>query len=217
MGTEVMSVQADNTLSIERASSVPDYADLYRPIANAFGASAGVIGNAGSLAVIASDASASPWWASRLVEIPEGDDAYAGVGFLVSCQHEPATHVSKPGSILPFLASAGASQVREAVALSDCAWRHFSLDFGRGVVAAMRGAVTAFPLAAPVYAPAGLVNDQALARVPDSQAVVQYVAAAEPVLDDAVWDDSDEEPRWLAMDDIPYRGGGVMARQRHRQ
>jgi hypothetical protein len=35
-------------------------------------------------------------------------------------------------------------------------------------------------------------------------------------LEEEEWDDSDEGPTWLEMDDLPYRGGGVMARQRPR-
>jgi len=141
----------------------------------------------------------APWWAGRIVGPAER-------GYTIVREPEPAAFGVE---MVPF-------QERELRAAPHHG--RLELDFGEGVTVADRAMVGSgeihvvttnflygfFPV---VDTPEGDY------LAPDSS---EELAAAS-VADDSEWSDDDNGgPSWIALADLPYRGGGVMARLRPR-
>ncbi len=159
----------------------------------------------GSIAVIA--ASSSPWWTGRVVEqsvlgeVPESPAQATG------------GTVFAPFGVIRGGSATGVADIAPK-GVRRRAPRQLSLDYGLNVTPAF-GAEVASPVLERMFRAAwGEVGDAWAAwLMPDPPEVL---AAAQPVTDDAEWDDSEDRPQWLSMSGLSYRGGGMMSRRTRR-
>jgi len=153
----------------------------------------------------------SPWWQGRVV----------GLGQAPSVDRRRLQRRKTPGAIKSLLKLLGLPH-RVPTRTADVARsieNHLALDFGIGIVPAVpTGAVLAADQASPWFQHSAnwfadfQERDDAWLRADDSSAL----AHASVVADDADWDETNESPTWLALEDTQYRGGGVMRRRRVR-
>lgn len=148
----------------------------------------------GSIRVIRN--SSSPWWATRVIEDISGEDIL-----------ELAGGSRSPTFLAPLsgvdVAASGVSLVRPR-----SRWRRLNIDFGVNVTAALGAELVGRWLErAPEAGWEDVESGWLRADSPE------LISAAEPVPDDAEWDDSDDSSRWLSISTLSYRGGGVMRRR----
>lgn len=160
----------------------------------------------GSIDVIS--AWSSPWWSARVVEgaiprdIAESEAQAASAAWLA------------PLRVTTIDSAAGRVPNRRGTTVRLRTPRRLSLDFGPNVTPAFGAEVADRVVERIIESAWGQLRDIGAARLrPDAP---ELVAAAEPVADDAEWDDSDDAPRWLSMSDLSYRGGGLMSRRARR-
>jgi hypothetical protein len=162
------------------------------------------------------DAYDSPWWQSRLVDAVErfgsevtggtGKGAYASKSLkAIQVKLRDVFRVAQPPP-LP-------TSVRFPP-------QGLNLDLGRGITSV----VLSGKIVARVQADAwGTLlktsfgthdrSDSEDWLRPDS---VAAITAAPPPMDDAEWDDTNDGPRWMSLEDLDYLGGAIMSRRQAR-
>lgn len=189
----------------------------YGPITDAIGVATGFVGDAGSVKVISSTGASSPWWAGQVVEVSPHDDVFGGGGVLISCPDNPFQISGAPPMTLPSDATLGSTPGEPVAPVSKENARCFSVSFGKGVVGTVRNIGLGLPLAAHSCVAIGPALQPDIIPALDEPAAAVRVVGRMVALDPEPqqWVDTDDEPTWLLMDDLPYHGGGVMSRRRH--
>lgn len=186
-----------------------------RPYVGAIGVLvAAGFGAASSASVKVVDAhESSPWWQGRLVNFASPIDESPAAG---SREISFAPSESEELSDLLQIRPADQPEAMTRRRISSYPHEGLRVDLGMGAISAV---VTGLMLGAE---PAGLrrVSSEGLATldtVADGDSLVadpaQVLAAAASPIDDAEWDEADDGPRWLALESIDYRGGGIMSRR----
>jgi hypothetical protein len=152
------------------------------------------------------DLTSTPWWSGRFVEFTaDVADPFWSLAVTLS-----DSSIAVSGSGTSDEEARGARD-RPTKSLA----RRFGLDLGSGVVSVGRTALALVPVIAVAYASA---STAAPSLPPIGSTSASAVVAQLPALaygtTEYGWNESDDEPRWLAIDELPYHGGGVMARRR---
>lgn len=182
--------------------------DVYRSVYRTIAAAAAYTAASSSTQLIFSDLGSSPWWGGRVVE------------YLKEDFHGGPRYTKAGGQLAEFAISH-----HGPLALSDPEveigttgmHRLYGLDLGSGVMPVNVGAIetlTGLGGHDVNLASYGAVRSELFE---EATALATNVTLGSVGTDEAIWDDSDDEPRWLAIQELPYHGGGVMARRRSRE
>lgn len=165
-----------------------------------------ILQNAGSITVLpSSSAASSPWWLGQVMELETGGRIGALNDAVVVGEVVTKVLASRDG---PW--QAALIEPRQVV---TAPLRQFGISLGTDIVTAIRGFGERTPALAAVHIPSAFgAKRTGLLGVARPTVVARPAVVVEE--EEEEWDDSDEGPTWLAMDALPYRGGGVMARQR---
>lgn len=168
------------------------------------------VSNPASNPVVFSGAHLSPWWGGRVIAVPADIDP---------AQKFEMHHAAGSYLVTAFFASQpGPTDVRfeedRRVFVSQA---RLGIDPGPGAYLAGQDWV-ALTLAQAPSPPSGwpgtlLPPDEA----PESFISLGPAIAPSEFDEPADWGEADEEPRWLAIEDLPFHGGGVMSRHRPRR
>lgn len=168
-----------------------------------------ILQNAGSTTVLpSSSAASSPWWLGQFMELETGRRTTGEV-------EDPLMVRKVVTNVLELRDAPWQTALLRPRQAVIAPLRQFGINLGVDIVAAIRGVGERTPAFIEAQIPSALE-----AMRTGLLGVTRPLVLTRPavVLDEEEdWDDSDEGPTWLAMDALPYRGGGVMARQRSRE
>lgn len=197
-----MSSGAPLTNAAPTDTSLSYYSNAYEAV----GANTVFVSYAATNSASVIDLTSTPWWNGRFVELTS-DVAEPSWSLAVTLSN---SNMAVSGSGTSYEEPRGAPE-RPTRSLA----RRFGLDLGSGVISAGRTALALVPVIAVAYASAGTA---APSLPPLGSASASAVVAQLPALASATteygWNESDDEPHWLAVEELPYHGGGVMARRR---
>jgi hypothetical protein len=136
-----------------------------------------------------------PWWAGRVVE--------------------NASEEATPYTVVVNYKDVAREAIEASKKVVMVAPVRFSLDLGSGVVmdeGALFGSADVHVVGSTfTYNAPGVGAEELDYLAPDEPSAI---SAAQ--VEDSEWDDDDDGPSWISLADLPYRGGGLMARLRSR-
>ncbi len=210
MGSSPVSVTDANDYWLTAPPKTDLYADFYAGVYQAVFSSAAFTAASSSAGVILSDSASSPWWGSRVIELLAHDPAESGSFWSTTTRNQEVT-VGLDSEAFSAAAPGHASR-------TEPFHRRFGLDFGSGVFAAARNAIALLPVVAVVHGAVGTTQQAVgVESLVQPTAIATNAGRFAGYSEDTLWDDSDDEPQWLAMEALPYHGGGVMARRRRQE
>lgn len=209
MGADnVNTVWADDSLPSGVADCDRIHGDTQQSLYQSAGGLRALMENAGSNTVLpSSSAASSPWWMGQFME-------GRSTG-LVEAMNSASAYDDLLAKVLDVQEGPWQSALIEPRHFVVAPLRQFGISLGASVVTAIRAVGEQAPLAARQVPSAFEAVRTGLLGITRVSVVTRPISGIDD--EDAEWDDSDDGPTWLSMGALPYRGGGVMARQRFRE
>ncbi len=162
------------------------------------------------------DAYDSPWWQSRLVGAVERLSSEV----TDQAAKEPHAYTSVKAIQIKLRSIFHLGQPAQLQASVRFPPKGLNLDLGRGITSVVVGGRIVAREQADAWGTLLKTPFRTQVRsatedwlLPDSP---DEIAAAPPPVDDAEWDDTQDGPRWMSLEDLDYLGGAIMSRRRAR-